>query len=143
MHALPTQVSPAPQAGSQGGATQTPSSQSCPGLQCTPQPPQAIGSVRKSAQRPSQHAEVPVQASPPPHLHSPVAHTLPNGAQTIPQPPQSLSELPVLTHAPSQQVRPPSQGSSGEQPATHAPPRQIVPVGHVAGHPPASGRGGV
>jgi hypothetical protein len=142
-HTLPAQVSPAPHAGSHGGATHAPSSQTCPGAQCMPQPPHAIVSVRTFTQRPSQHRSLPVQASAAPHRHVPVMHTFARPSQFIPQPPQSLSELPVLTHAPSQQVRPPSQGSSGEQPATHAPPRQIVPVGHVAGHPPASGRGGV
>ena len=141
---LPTQVSPAAHAGSQGGSTHSPSSQSCPGSQCIPHPPHAIVSVRKSAQRPSQQSDVPVHASPAPHLQVPVTHTLPCGAHAAPQPPQSVSALSVFTHAPSQHVRPPSHGSSGEHPATHAPPRQIVPAGQVAAHPPpASGVGGV
>jgi hypothetical protein len=77
MHALPTQVSPAPHAGSHGGSTQTPPSQTCPAVQWVPQPPQAITSVNGSAQRPSQQIAVPVHASPAPHLHVPVMHTLP------------------------------------------------------------------
>lgn len=112
-------------------------------MQWIPQPPQAIVSVRKSAQRPSQQTVVPVHASAAPHLQAPIMQTLPRGLHAAPQAPQSLNELDVFTHAPSQHVRPPSQGSSGEQPATHAPPRQIVPAGQLAAHPPASGAGGV
>lgn len=140
---LPTQVSPAAQAGTHGGSTHAPSSQTCPGAQCMPQPPHAIVSVRTFTQRPSQHRSLPVQASAAPHRHVPVMHTLARPSQLIPQAPQSLSALSVFTHAPSQHVRPPSQGSSGEHPATHAPPRQIVPAGQLAAHPPASGAGGV
>ncbi len=96
-----------------------------------------------SAHRPSQQSCVPVQVPAVPQRHEPPVQTLPRPAQRAPQAPQSVSEVSVLTQAPSQHVRPPSQGASGLHAATHAIPRQTVPAGHGVGQsPPASTGGG-
>ncbi len=132
----PEHVSPGAQAGSQGMSWQVPAAHIWPASQWFPQPPQASESLATSTHEPSQQMSVPVQAGPPPHLHSPLMHTFAVTSQALPQVPQSVSELSLFTQAPSQHARPPSQPVSGVQPATHDVPRQIVPDGQVIEHPP-------
>lgn len=143
MHMLSTHVSPVAHAGSQGGTSHAPSTQISPASQRIPQPPQFMASSpSRSTQLPPQHASGGMHDSPAPHRHSPEVQTFPASPQSIPQPPQSVRVLAVLTHAPSQQVRPPSQLSSGEQAATQTTPWHTVPAGQVIGQPSPPSVGG-
>lgn len=135
-HSPPSQVSPTPQAGSQGGSTHWPLSQTCPVGQTLPQAPQSVASVRGSTQRPLQQTFPSAQGSPEPQRHSPDAQTLPKGVHGLLHAPQSTSELSRLTHAPSQQVRPLAQLWSGPHAGRQVPARQMVPFGQAGSQSP-------
>lgn len=137
-----THISSLVQAGSQLAAWHIPPTQDWPDGQALPQRPQAMLSLRMSAQRPSQQTSVPVQAAPSPQRQVPETQRLPRTLQGMLQPPQSVSEFCVLTHAPSQHSRMAPHGIPALHAVRHTPSRQIVPVGQVMGQPPASWIGG-
>jgi hypothetical protein len=138
MHAAPvphwqvplTQLSPGPQAGSQGtSAVQVPLSHTKPPVQAFPQIPQWLPSDDVSTHAPSQQVAPSAHDADAPHLHSPStqvspsAHAGSHGAgtqlpsthsspasQRMPQPPQAMVSLSTSTQRPSQQISLPSQG---------------------------------
>jgi hypothetical protein len=79
-----------------------PLSQTWPAVQAVPQPPQWVGSVCVSTQRPEQSVSLPLQP------HVPVLQVSPT-AQVFPQPPQFSGSVFVSTHCAPQLVVPARQ----------------------------------
>jgi hypothetical protein len=115
-------------------------------MQATPQPPQSVALVSRSAQRIPQHVCPAAHASIDPHLHAPATQELPRGAQAIPQPPQLAASPMVLMHAPLQHSSIPPHGVSGPHESMQRPITQTVPGEQAGVHtdpesmpPPVSG----
>lgn len=134
-----SQVSPALQAGSHGGTTQSPPSQICPASQARSHAPQFAAEVMVSAQPSVQHASPSRHFGPSLQRHCPDAHIVPVSPHIRPQAPQFRGLEGKETHEPLQQLSPLGHGESGP----HVVPMQIPsthssPGAQLMGHSPPS-----
>lgn len=132
----PLHTSSLVQAGSQGGVTQDPASQTCPSPQTIPHAPQFVADSSKLAQPSSQHASPSIQPDAPWQRHWPDTHASPVSAQSRPQPPQFAGSVGSAEQPEGQQLWPTGHAPSGPHMdiGMHSPETHVSPPSHAGMH---------